>query len=117
MSQIIERMARAAHLAAQERFPLLESWEKLSPDRRAYQRHCAAYALAALTRDDLAELTTHGSDSAVLPPYPSDWVLAELQEAALNDDGSRRQALRRYRSLVATASAPRDVARMDDAGA
>ncbi|GGF51637.1 hypothetical protein GCM10007301_08890 [Azorhizobium oxalatiphilum] len=108
MSHIFERMARAAHLAAQERYPLLEPWDKLSPERRAYQRHCAAYALGALTRDDLTALMADGSSGAVLPPQPSEWVLAELQEAALNDDGSRRQALRRYRSLVATATAPRD---------
>lgn len=116
MSHIIERMARAAHLAAQERYPLLEPWDKLSPERRAYQRHCAAYALGALTRDDLTALMADGAAGAVLPPQPSDWVLAELQEAALNDDGSRRQAQRRYRSLLATASAPHDDAR-SDAGA
>lgn len=117
MSQLIERMARAAHVAAQGRYPLLESWEALAPERRAYQRHLAAYALGALTGKDLMDLVAGLGDMVVLPARPDTWALAELQEAALNDDGSRQDAQRRYRSLIATATAPRAQARRDDAGA
>lgn len=106
MSHLIERMARAAHAHAQTCFPLLESWEKLPAERRAHQRQMMAHALAALTEADLRDLAGVSPDLAILPARPSEWVLAELQEAALNDDGSRADARRRYRSLIATATAP-----------
>ena len=34
----VERMARAMHAFSQSRYPLLEEWDQLSPERRAYQR-------------------------------------------------------------------------------
>lgn len=106
MSQLIERMARAAHAHAQTCFPLLEAWENLPPERRAHQRHLMAHALASLSPSDIRELAGTSADLTVLPTRPSEWVLAELQEAALNDDGSRADARRRYRSLIATATIP-----------
>ncbi len=115
-AQMIERMARAAHEVARDRYPLLESWDALSPDRRAYQRQLAIGALSGLTRRDVLDLMAEMPDMVVLPAVPDDWTLSELQEAAVNDDGSPADARRRYRSLLATASAPLDSARREDAG-
>ena len=115
-AHLIERMARAAHEVARERYPLLESWDDLTPDRRAYQCQMAAHALGALTRRDVLDLMAQVPDVVALPVAPDDWALAELQEAAINDDGSLAGARRRYRSLLATAAAPLERARRDAAG-
>ncbi|WP_341990798.1 hypothetical protein [Azorhizobium sp. AG788] len=115
-AQMIERMARAAHEVARARYPLLESWDALTPDRRAHQRQMAAHALGALTQRDVLELVARMPEVIALPAVPDDWALAELQEAAINDDGSVAGARRRYRSLLATAAAPLDRARLDGAG-
>ncbi len=93
--RLIERMARAAHEVARERYPLLESWDDLPPERRAYQRQMATHALGALTRRDVLELMAQLPDMVALPAAPDDWTLAELQEAAINDDGSVAGARRR----------------------
>ncbi len=115
-AQMIERMARAAHVVAQARYPLLEGWDALTPERRAHQRQMAAHALGALTQRDVLDLVAQIPDVVALPMRPDDWTLAELQEAAINDDGSLPAARRRYRSVLATAAAPLDRARREGLG-
>lgn len=106
-ANIVERMARAMHAYAQKRYALLEPWDQLSPERRAYQRQLAAQALMALTTKDLLAITTEAAPEIhALPAEPSPWALAELQEAAISDSGTAMDARRRYRSLLAVAALP-----------
>lgn len=106
-TDMVERMARAMHAYSQQRYPLLEPWEELSPERRAYQRQLAAHALQALTPHDVIEITSRAAPAIVaVPVEPTAWALAELQEAAISDNGTAMDARRRYRSFLATASLP-----------
>jgi len=103
-ADMVERMARMAHLAARDRYPLLETWEHLEPERRAYQCRLLAHALTALTTRDLLNLLDCVPEVVVLPAEPSPYALAELQEAAIGDSGTVADAQRRYRSLVSVAA-------------
>ncbi len=106
-TDMVERMARAMHAFSQSRYPLLEEWDQLSPERRAYQRQLAAHALQALTAHDIIEISSHNApDIVALPLEPGPWALAELQEAAICDNGTAMDARRRYRSFLATAALP-----------
>jgi len=106
-ADMVERMAQAMHAFSQTRYPLLEAWEQISPERRAYQRQLAAHALQALTAHDIIEITSHNAPEIVaLPVEPNPFALAELQEAAIGDNGTAIDARRRYRSLLASASLP-----------
>ncbi|MBB6308244.1 hypothetical protein [Xanthobacter tagetidis] len=106
-ADMVERVARAMHAFSQQRYPLLEPWEQLAPERRAYQRQLAAHALQALTPHDIVVITTRNApEIAALPMEPNPWALAELQEAAISDNGTAADARRRYRSLLATACMP-----------
>ncbi|QRG04526.1 hypothetical protein EZH22_15140 [Xanthobacter dioxanivorans] len=106
-TDMVERMARAMHAFSRQRYPLLEAWDNLSPERRAYQRQLAAHALQALTPHDVIEITSHAAPQIVaIPVEPGPWALAELQEAAISDNGTAVDARRRYRSFLATASLP-----------
>lgn len=106
-TDMIERMARAMHSFSQQRFPLLEPWDLLSPERRAYQRQLAAHALQALTARDLVTITSQSAPQIVaVPVEPNPWALAELQEAAISDNGTAMDARRRYRALLASAGLP-----------
>lgn len=113
-TDMVERMARAMHAFSQKRYPLLERWEELSPERRAYQRQLAAHALAALTPHDVIEITSRTApDIVAVPVEPGPWALAELQEAAIADNGTAMDARRRYRSFLATACLPLATRRTD----
>lgn len=106
-ADMVERMARAMHAFSCQRYPLLEAWENLAPERRAYQRQLAAHALQALTPHDIIRITERNAPEIVaLPVEPNPWALAELQEAAISDNGTAVDARRRYRSFLATASLP-----------
>jgi len=105
-ADMVERMARQAHLAARERYPLLETWDCLTPERRAYQCRLLAHALTALTARDLLNLLNCVPEVVALPAEPSPFALAELQEAAIGDSGTLGDAQRRYRSLLAVAAQP-----------
>ncbi|MDQ0505603.1 hypothetical protein [Xanthobacter agilis] len=106
-ADMVERMARAMHAFSRDRYPLLEAWEDIAPERRAYQRQLAAHALQALTAHDIIEITSHNAPEIVaLPVEPNPWAIAELQEAAICDNGTAIDARRRYRSFLATASLP-----------
>ncbi|MFS8037669.1 hypothetical protein ACI7BZ_12035 [Xanthobacter sp. AM11] len=106
-TDMVERMARAMHAFSRQRYPLLEAWEELSPERRAYQRQLASHALQALTPYDVIEITSRTApDIVAVPVEPGPWALAELQEAAIADNGTAMDARRRYRSFLATASLP-----------
>ncbi|OYW57945.1 MAG: hypothetical protein B7X99_18210 [Rhizobiales bacterium 17-65-6] len=105
-TDMVERMARGAHAAARERYPLLEPWERLSAERRAYQCAMIARALAQLTARDVLGLAACVPEVMVLPAEPSPFALAELQEAAIGDSGTVADARRRYRSLLAVAARP-----------
>lgn len=106
-TDMIERMACAMHTFSQQRYPLLEPWDRLSPERRAYQRQLAAHALQALTARDLVSITSQSAPEIVaVPVEPNPWALAELQEAAISDNGTAMDARRRYRALLATAGLP-----------
>lgn len=115
-ADMVERMARAMHAFSCRRYPLLEVWEDLAPERRAYQRQLAAHALEALTPHDIVHITSHNAPEIVAVPVdPNPWALAELQEAAIADNGTAVDARRRYRSFLATASLPLGTQRADDA--
>lgn len=106
-ADMVERVARAMHAFSCNRYPLLEQWEQLAPERRAYQRQLAAHALQALTSHDILHITSKSAPEIVaLPVEPNPWALAELQEAAISDNGTSVDARRRYRSFLATASLP-----------
>ena len=106
-TDMVERMAQAMHAYSQQRYPLLEPWDELSHERRAYQRQLAAHALQALTPHDVIEITSRAAPAIVAVPLePAPWALAELQEAAISDNGTAMDARRRYRSFLATASLP-----------
>lgn len=117
-TDMVERMAQAMHSFSQSRYPLLEQWEQLTPERRAYQRQMAAHALQALTAHDIIEISSHNAPEIVaLPVEPNPWALAELQEAAICDNGTAMDARRRYHSFLVTASLPLGTrhAQMDEA--
>jgi len=100
-ADMVERMAQAMHAFSQTRYPLLEPWEQISPERRAYQRQLAAHALQALTAHDIIEITSHNAPEIVaLPVEPNPFALAELQEAAIGDNGTAMDARRRRRPLA-----------------
>ncbi|TCT08099.1 hypothetical protein [Aquabacter spiritensis] len=103
---LVERMAEASHMAARDQYPLLEPWDRLSGERRAYQRHLMATALAALTTRDVLGLVNCIPELVTLPAEPSPFALAELQEAAIGDNGTLSDAKRRYRSLLSVAAHP-----------
>ncbi|QTL03357.1 hypothetical protein J5J86_21880 [Aquabacter sp. L1I39] len=103
---LLERMAKEAHAAARERYPLLEPWDRLTPERRAYQCRLMAHALAALTARDVLDLLDAVPEVVALPSEPSPYALAELQEAAISDSGTSADARRRYRSLLSVAAQP-----------
>lgn len=105
-AEMVERMAMGAHSAARERYPLLEPWDRLSPDRRAFQCALMAKALSALTARDVLNLANCVPEVVVLPAEPSPFALAELQEAAIGDSGTVSDAKRRYRSLLSVAAQP-----------
>lgn len=103
---LLERMARQAHAAARDRYPLLETWDRLTPERRAYQCRLMAHALAAFTAGDVLDLLDAVPEVVALPCEPSPFALAELQEAAIADSGTTLDARRRYRSVLAVAAQP-----------
>lgn len=105
-ADMVERMAKGAHGAARERYPLLEPWDRLTPERRAYQCALMAKALSALTARDVLTLANCVPEVVVLPAEPSPFALAELQEAAIGDNGTVSDAKRRYRSLLSIAARP-----------
>lgn len=106
-ADMVERMAMAMHAFSRKRYPLLEGWDQLSPERRAYQRQLASHALQALTARDIIKITAHSAPEIVaLPAEPNPWALAELQEAAISDNGTAIDARRRYRTFLATAALP-----------
>ncbi len=105
-ADMVERMAKGAHSAARERYPLLEPWDRLSPERQAYQCALMARALSALTARDVLGLANCVPEVVVLPAEPSPFALAELQESAIGDNGTISDARRRYSSLLAVAAHP-----------
>jgi hypothetical protein len=105
-ADLVQRMAKKAHAAARARYPLLEPWDRLSPERRAYQSRIMGQALSALTARDLLDLLDAVPEVIALPAEPSPFALAELQEAAIGDNGTLSDARRRYRSLLAIAARP-----------
>lgn len=105
-TDMVERMAKGAHAAARERYPLLEPWENLSSERRAYQCGLITRALSQLTARDVLGLVGCVPELVALPAEPSPFALAELQEAAIGDSGTVADARRRYRSLMAVAARP-----------
>jgi len=115
-TDMVERMAQAMHAFSRTQFPLLEDWHALAPERRAYQRQLATHALQALSARDLVKITAESAPQiAALPLEPNPWALAELQQAAISDNGTAMDARRRYRSLITTAAL--QITAADEAGA
>ncbi len=105
-ADMVERMAMGAHAAARQRYPLIEPWEHLTADRRAYQCGLITNALSMLTGRDVVNLANCIPEVVVLPAEPSPFALAELQEAAIGDSGTVSDAKRRYRALLSVAAQP-----------
>lgn len=103
---LLERMAKAAHAAARERYPLLETWDCLTLERQDYQCRLMAHALSAFTARDVLDLLDAVPEIVALPCEPSPFALAELQEAAIADSGTTIDARRRYQAVLAVASHP-----------
>lgn len=100
-ARLIERVAIASHRFAQACFPLLQPWEKLPSERRAYQIDVAAHGIEGLTPIDIVLLVEKMlPDYALVPRTPDPRLLAELQEAAITDAGTAIDARRRYRALL-----------------
>lgn len=110
-ANLVQRMAKKAHAAARARYSLLEPWDRLSPERQAYQCRLMSQALSALTARDLLDLLEAVPEVVALPVEPSPFALAELQEAAIGDNGTVSDARRRYRSLLSVAMRPLQIRR------
>lgn len=100
-ARLVERVAIASHRFACRCFPLLQPWEALARDRRAYQTDLAAHGIAGLSPLDIVMLAEKLlPDYALVPRAPDARLLAELQEAAITDAGTSADARRRYRALI-----------------